>query len=213
MKTFLARNGIYFAAAIVVALFVHAATVFMLPHFIMAQTMRKIVRDGVYNVVRHVARADEHSRVVVRPSPDLLYSICPFDLSKGDLRVQAQVPPGTYWSVSVFDADTNNIFVENDRQARSGTVDFGIFAKSADPHVSFKFQGQIDFPNDPKTHKPKIVITYSRPPDPSEPLFEFPSPTTKGLVLFRTLVNDESRFAEIDAARRKATCEVYNLKS
>ncbi|MGA7713207.1 MAG: DUF1254 domain-containing protein [Rhizomicrobium sp.] len=201
MKTFLARNGIYFAAAIVVALFVHAATVFMLPHFIMAQTMRKIVRDGVYNVVRHVARADEHSRVVVRPSPDLLYSICPFDLSKGDLRVQAEVPPGTYWSVSVFDADTNNIFVENDRQAKDAEINYRNLGKAFQRQP--EYEGKVEF----------VIFRAGLASDQLEPPHWIPSPTAKGLVLFRTLINDESRFAEIDAARRKATCEVYNLKS
>ena len=32
--------------------------------------------------------------------------------------------PDTYWSVSVFDADTDNIYVLNDRQAKNGSVDF-----------------------------------------------------------------------------------------
>ena len=186
MKNFWARNGIYVAVAIVVAIAVHVTTLFMLPHFIMAQAMRKIVRDDGYNVVHHVARADEHSRVVVRPSPDLLYSICPFDLSKGALRVQAVVPLGTYWSVSVFDADTNNIFVENDRQAKDGNLDFVVLDGSNGP------------PDKRWIGPPRAAIR---------------SPTARGLVLLRTLINDESHFVEIDAARRKATCGVYNSKS
>ena len=184
MRAFFARNWIFFAAAAAIALSVHAATLFALPHFVMAQATKKIVRDGAYNVVHHIARADEHSRVVVRPSPDLLYSICPFDLSKGALRVQADVPPGTYWSVSVFDADTNNIFVENDRQAKDGKVDFVVLAPITGRSVT------------------TFVV-------PQHIVF---SPTVTGLVLFRTLINDESRFAEIDAARRKATCGVVATK-
>jgi uncharacterized membrane protein len=34
------------------------------------------------------------------------------------------------------------------------------------------------------------------------------APSTKGLVLFRTLINDDARLAEIDAQRREARCEV-----
>ncbi len=169
----------------------------MLPHFIMAQAMRKIVRDGGYNVVHHVARADEHSRVVVRPSPDLLYSICPFDLSKGDLRVQAEVPPGTYWSVSVFDADTNNIFVENDRQAKGRD-----FWQSADP-ISFdsRVKSTSERPK-PQTKLYRVFATAAR-------RNQIP-PTARGLVLFRTLINDESHFARSmqPGGRRRAGCTI-----
>src|SRR6202012_4345865 len=70
---------------------------------------------GAVNTIHHQNRVDEHSRGVVRPSPDLLYSACPFDLSHGALEVQAEVPPNTYWSASAFDAHTNNFFAINDR--------------------------------------------------------------------------------------------------
>ena len=188
MKAFLARNGIYFAAAAAITLAVHVVTLFTLPHFVMAQALGKISQDGGYNAVRHIARADEHSRAVVRPSPDLLYSTCPFDLSKGPLRVQATVPPGTYWSVSVFDANTNNIFVVNDRQAKDGKVDFVVL-----PPISAISGGS--------------ATTFATPPN------AIRSPSTKGLVLFRTLINDEARFAVIDAARRKVTCGIDHASS
>ena len=35
------------------------------------------------------------------------------------------------------------------------------------------------------------------------------APTSRGIVLFRSLVNDEARLAEIDAARHNAACEPY----
>jgi uncharacterized membrane protein len=36
-----------------------------------------------------------------------------------------------------------------------------------------------------------------------------PAPTSRGIVLFRTLVSDEADVAAIDAARRNAACESY----
>jgi uncharacterized membrane protein len=36
------------------------------------------------------------------------------------------------------------------------------------------------------------------------------APGRRGLVLFRTLINDESRVAEIDRARRSAACEPFH---
>ena len=32
------------------------------------------------------------------------------------------------------------------------------------------------------------------------------SPSRRGLILFRTLINDEARFGEIDRVRRQAKC-------
>lgn len=167
------RNWPFFALAFAVAAAVHLGTVHALPHFVMS---RALARMGAVNAIHHGKRPDAQSRGVVRPSPDLLYSVCPYDLSKGPLRVSAPVPPGTYWSVSAFDDDTNNFFVENDRQAK-GKVDFLIVSKD-DRAVS----GGL----------PTVV-----------------SPSARGLVLFRTLIDNEAKFAALDAARRQARCATY----
>jgi uncharacterized membrane protein len=34
------------------------------------------------------------------------------------------------------------------------------------------------------------------------------APTSRGIVLFRTLINDDARLAEIDQQRREAGCTV-----
>ena len=69
--------------------------------------------------------ADENARAIVRPSPDLLYAGCAFDLADGPLRIQATVPRDTYWSLSMFAANTDNFFVVNDRAAKSA-LDAGV---------------------------------------------------------------------------------------
>lgn len=179
MKAFFARNWMFAAIAAAVALIVHAATLVELPGAVMANTLETLTATTGYNTIRHAGRADAESRKIVRPSPDLLYSVCPFDLDRanGALRVHAVVPSGTYWSVSVFDAYTNNIFIENNRQARVGKVDFVVVGPKS---------GLID----DGRGRPQVY-----------------SPTTKGVVLFRTLIDDEARLPEIDAARRLAGCE------
>ena len=66
---------------------------------------------------------DEKARRVVRPSPNLLYSACGYDVSKGPIRLSAPIPKDTYWSLSIFAANTDNFFVINDRQAKSDRVE------------------------------------------------------------------------------------------
>ncbi len=155
--------GAWIAATLAVTAIVHMASVTALPSLIMHRTLSAMTRNGRYNRVQYMSRATAQSRTVVRPSPDLLYSGCPYDLAiaHGALHVRADVPPGTYWSVSAFDAQTNNYFVRNDRQTPSGAVDFLIIAPGASVQ---------------RNRLPVIV-----------------SPTNRGLVLFRTLINDETR--------------------
>lgn len=156
-------------ATLVVAMAVHVGSVWVLPHVVMS---RALAQMGAVNAIHFGRRADASARGVVRPSPDLLYSSCPFDLSRGPLRVRAPVPRGSYWSVSLFDAWTNNFYVLNDRQAH-GWVDFILVG----PHQDKQPLGHV-----------------------------VRAPTEHGLVLFRTLIDDENNFAALDAARRQATC-------
>src|SRR5689334_8862736 len=109
----------WIVAALVVAVAAHVLSVMFLPRAIMLRTMYGITRaaHGPNHLVFGV-RPTAANRGVVRPSPDLLYSSCVYDLARagGVVRVRASGMPKTYWSVSVFDADTNNFFVVNDRQ-------------------------------------------------------------------------------------------------
>jgi len=162
---------LFIVGVLAVAGVVHYVTLIQTPGFIMKRVMMKM---GEENTIHHQDKVTADSRGVVRPSPDLLYSVCPFDLTNGALHVTAPVPPGTYWSVSLFDEQTNNFYVKNDKQAK-GSVDLLVTLPMAD---------------------------VKRPSGATEVL----SPTAKGLVLFRTLINDEKNFAAIDAVRRKANC-------
>jgi uncharacterized membrane protein len=164
----------WIAGALAVAVVVHIASVWLLPHGIMHIALSRM---GSKNTIHHQERVTALSRGVVRPSPDLLYSVCPFDLRNGPLEVKAPIPPDTYWSASAFDAETNNFFVINDRAIGGQPLELIILPpaqKNELPHIA----GQL-------------VIH---------------APAVRGLVLFRTLINDEKNFARIDAVRRQATC-------
>lgn len=171
--------GVWVAATLVVAALVHIGSVYAVPAFIMHRTLAAMTRNAPFNALRFGSQPTAESRGIVRPSPDLLYSVCPYDLAQanGALRVRAIVPRGTYWSVSAFDMQTDNYYVRNDRQTPSGTIDFLIIA----PHAYIQ------------NNRLPVVV----------------SPTNRGLVLFRTLINDEARLADIDNARRRASCAPY----
>ena len=104
-----------------------------LPRLIMLRTVAGISRQAAANTILHAPRPNANSRGVVRPSPDMLYSICVYDLNAagGAIRVSTHDMPDTYWSVSLFDVDTNNFYALNDRQTKAGAADFVLTASGA----------------------------------------------------------------------------------
>jgi uncharacterized membrane protein len=171
----------WIVGTLAVAIVVHLASVWVLPRGVMHIALSRM---GHVNTIHHQARVTAKSRGVVRPSPDLLYSACPFDLSTGALEVKAPVPPNTYWSASAFDANTNNFFAINDRTIGGQPLELIILPP-----------GRKDEP----MHIAGQLVIHA--------------PTVRGLVLFRTLINNEKNFTQIDAVRRQASCGMYEGSS
>jgi uncharacterized membrane protein len=172
----------WIAATLAVAAFVHVGALYALPRLIIARTLARI---GAPNTMHFGKRPDESSRRVVRPSPDMLYSSCPFDLSKGPLRIRARVAHSTGWSVSAFDAATNNFFVRDDRQITGDSVE-----------IIALLPGMAPPPGD---SAPERIIVFA--------------PTAKGLFLFRLFIDDEKHLAALDALRREASCEIVTSRN
>jgi uncharacterized membrane protein len=167
---------LWIAATLAVAALVHLGSIYLLPHIVMS---RALARMGEANMMHVGKRPDATARAIVRPSPDLLYSVCPFDLSKGALRFVARVPHTTYWSVSAFDSDTNNFFVRNDRQIVGNSYEILLLRRG---------------------------MPWPRMDDATERAIVF-APSDRGLILIRVLVDDEKNLAAVDAIRRHAGCE------
>ena len=72
---------------------------------------------GGYNTLFATPLADDKRRQIVRPSPDLAYSSCAFDVSHGPVLLDVEPVPAGYWSLSVFDARTDVAYVRNNIDA------------------------------------------------------------------------------------------------
>jgi len=98
----------------------HLAVVSAYPYVAMSAAMDRISQDGkAVNQWRYGQRATGKSRRIVRPSPDLANASCVYDLSSGPIRITAARSEG-YMSVSIYSANSDNIFVVNDRAAPQG---------------------------------------------------------------------------------------------
>ncbi|WP_267382476.1 MULTISPECIES: DUF1254 domain-containing protein [unclassified Sphingomonas] len=91
------------------------------PRVVMARAVSRL-GEGRFNRFVHAPLATAAARTIVRPSPDLAYSSCAFDLLKGPLVVAVPPMPSPYWSLSVFDAHTDVAYVRNGVQARGGPI-------------------------------------------------------------------------------------------
>jgi uncharacterized membrane protein len=106
------------------ALLAWAAWIFVLhatPNFLMGVAMVRLDKAGP-NRFFHGPMATDSSRAIVRPSPDLAYSSCPFDLAKGPVLIEVAPAPAPYWSLSIFDQRTDVAFVRNNRDTKGGSI-------------------------------------------------------------------------------------------
>ncbi len=101
---------------VVVAVVVHLVIVIQTPYIAMDRAEERF--DIEPNTLEYGDLPDENSREVVKPSPDLLYSICVYDVSENAILFTAPVPD-TYWSISGYAEDTHNFFTVNDKDVES----------------------------------------------------------------------------------------------
>lgn len=93
------------------------ATLIITTFGLMEGAVRRISAKTGLNVMAYGNLASPTNQPIVRPSPDLAYSTCPFDLSAGPLLINVFPVAGRYSSLSVFDGRTDVVFVRNDVQA------------------------------------------------------------------------------------------------
>ena len=111
------RWGLPLLLGLVVAGVAHHVALVQAPRLLMTLASRRIASAAGYNRLFQAPLPTATSRAIVRPSPDLAYASCPFDLSKGPLLIDVAPVPALYWSLAAFDPRTDVAFVRNNVQA------------------------------------------------------------------------------------------------
>lgn len=167
------------ATAAVLAVIFHVAIVWAIPRVIMSAAMTKIGGTGALNTFTHAPRPTDASRAVVRPSPDLAYSICILDLSDGPVRIE--VPASDpYTSLALYSSITDNYHVRNNRQ------DGGLA------------EGE--------TIRILVAAPGDMPADLPEGVEAVTAPTAKGLALVRRVIENDAAMPRLDALRADSVC-------
>lgn len=165
---------------IVMALIGHGVTVHMIPVIIMNKAIDKMEDRGVkLHEFSLAQRTTPQTQSVVRPSPDLAYSICRFDLS-GDalLKVNAGIYDD-YSSVSFFDMRTNNFAT-----VRVGAGGF----PSSGSQILLRAPGSA----------PIGDTQFAGP--------QFETPTKRGLILIRRLAPTQQAYDEVARIAQQDRC-------
>lgn len=153
-----------------------------LPGFIMGKAMERFeTLGGEPNVEGHFPPIDETARTVVRPSPDIIYSGCMYDVSAGPVVITLPaLDEDSYVSVSFFDARTNNFAAFNNRDFGGDAARF-LLAPDRGITQSNAVMAEID----------ELVFT----------------PTSTGLVLLRRVLSGGVTLEDADEHRRQFDCE------
>ena len=107
---------------LVMAAFFHLITVALLPRAIMAFVSEKALRslNASANTVIHQPPVSADQKTIVMPCPDLLYTLCVYDVSQRPLLIKTPAPDDTYFSIAMYASNTDNFFVVNDRMLPKG---------------------------------------------------------------------------------------------
>lgn len=110
------------AAFVVTFLLAHFVVLSALPGRIMSTVRDRMTDTGLPPHSWTMSpRMTPDTQTVVRPSPDLAYAICLMDVSEGPVELAVPAWP-EYGSLSIFEADTNNVYAGSlDARAEGAT--------------------------------------------------------------------------------------------
>lgn len=168
-------------ALIVVAVMTHLLAVWATPYLIMHVLMDgPMAREmNLQNRAAFPPPVSTKVRTVVMPSPDLLYSVCVYDLTAGPVHISANPGLSSYWSIALYAANSDNFFVINDRAAAGKPVDLWLVSEDGKSIKDGRAAGS------------RLVV----------------SPSTKGFLLMRVLTGDyEAEKSVVEPARRTLVC-------
>ena len=184
MKNFTTSQRLWFyrlLTLLVTAILVHVLAVWAAPRLIMQVLMHGPMAQkmNMQNQAAFPEPVTARSRSVVMPSPDLLYSVCAYDLSDGPVRITANPQLQNYWSIAMYSANSDNFFVRNDRQAQGKPVDLWLVSDTGESY-------QKNIPSGAE-----VVV----------------SPSRSGFLLMRVLTTDYAKEqALVEPARRTLVC-------
>lgn len=125
--------------------------------------------------------------VVVQFPDELVYAVCPFDLSGGPLQIKTRVPD-EYWSLEVYNDRGGTIYTINDQQVPKKQFTLELYDDDPDP------QAIVSTAQTSSTSNSITILTGS----------------TKGIVVIRSAGATQLERARSVEALQSSSCGVAN---
>jgi uncharacterized membrane protein len=170
-------KGLFALVLVIIAVSFYYLTIWATPYYVQNKFAEKSL--GAINTPQFGDQPNaENSRVIPLPNPDFLYSTINYDLKENVLKISGIVPDSTYWSISAYQENTTNYFVQNEEQVKS-KFEYYLAPEGSTSEVLKNI--------------PKEKIIYS--------------PTKKGLILFRYLVSKAYPVKQLSELQHGVTVE------
>jgi uncharacterized membrane protein len=169
------------AVTLTLAGVLHVLVVWLIPYAITSAFIYRVTRQAGYNRIVTRPLPTDATREVVKPSPDLLYAACVIDVSGGPVRISARPPQG-YWSLALYDRNSDNFFKVNDSEVKGDRIELILGSMPNAGNLTANFP----------------LATY------------VPTPHTVGVMLARILVLDQADMQAALAAQASISCDPIN---
>lgn len=141
------------------------------PKTVMTKIENRIAEfAGGRNQCFHNREYGPRKNSIRRANPDSIISSMSYDLSEGPVRISGEIWP-RYWSMSLYQQNSDNYFVVNDKEL---------------PSAAFDFVLTFDPPPVSQNSMPETGITHY-----------IQSPTKRGVMLIRRFAADETDMPDI----------------
>lgn len=132
------RVAYWLAVVTTIAVITHIGMILYLPRVEMSRKIERAAAGEGFNAWTVVR--ENPQEVLGYDGGDAVYAFCPFDLTEGQLVVDAFMPAGL-WSLSIYSARGNSVYAVNSRQA--GVDNFQLTVRKA-PGLISQIVGDAD---------------------------------------------------------------------
>jgi uncharacterized membrane protein len=167
------------AALLVIAVISHFTLVATLPYLVMHVVSTRVASLIGGNSILYAPRITADDRVVPMPSPDLLYTLCLFDLGKHSLLVRADMPD-TYGSVAMYASNSDAFQVIDGHDAAGHRIEVALVGPDGSP---------------PAQLPPAARVVRA--------------PTARGLIMFRIFLDSPQDVERLTAIQHTAYCQPF----
>ena len=117
---------------IVLGFLIHLSFIYYFPYLKVWMIFQNAEALNSVNVAFNRDVPTANSREVIRPSPDLMYSGCGYDVTYNPLVIETSIP-NTYWSVSFFSSNSDNFATLNNDQVNRDDITIYLFGPNSKP--------------------------------------------------------------------------------